>query len=107
MPCRWWDEPSNCKPFQRNSILAANGQAQIIGIVAEAGMGKSRLAAEVIRLARKKGFAGYGGACQSDAIHTPYQAWKSIWGAFFDVDPELPLKKTNPPAGRRDRRPRT
>ena len=73
--------------------LAENGQAQIIGIVAEAGMGKSRLAAEVIRLARRKGFAGYGGACQSDAIHTPYQAWKSIWGAFFGVDPELPLRK--------------
>ena len=73
--------------------LAANGQAQVIGIVAEAGMGKSQLAAEVIRLARRKGFAGYGGACQSDAIHTPYQAWKSIWGAFFVVDPELPPRK--------------
>jgi hypothetical protein len=44
----------------------------------------------VIRLARKKGFAGYGGACQSDAVNTPYQAWKSIWAAFFDLDPSLP-----------------
>jgi class 3 adenylate cyclase/tetratricopeptide (TPR) repeat protein len=73
--------------------LAVNGQAQVIGIVAEAGMGKSRLAAEVIRLARRKGFAGYGGACQSDAIHTSYQSWKSIWSAFFGVDPEQPLRK--------------
>lgn len=56
-------------------------------------MGKSRLVAEVIRLARRKGFAGYGGACQSDAVNTPYQAWKSIWQAFFDVDPSAPLKK--------------
>ena len=69
------------------------GKSQIIGIVAEAGMGKSRLVAEVIRAARKKGFAGYGGACQSDAINTPYQAWKSIAAAFFGVDPEQPLKK--------------
>ena len=56
-------------------------------------MGKSRLVAEVIRLARRKGFAGYGGACQSDAVNTPYQTWKSIWGAFFDVDSSAPLKK--------------
>ena len=73
--------------------LAANGQAQIIGIVAEAGIGKSRLVAEVIRSARTKGFVGYGGACQSDGINTPYLAWKSIWQAFFDVDPSAPLKK--------------
>jgi len=73
--------------------LTLQGKSQIIGIVAEAGMGKSRLVAEVIRSARKKGFAGYGGACQSDAINTPYQAWKAIWSAFFSVDPEQPLKK--------------
>jgi adenylate cyclase len=46
--------------------LALSGKAQIIGIVAEAGLEKSRLVAEVIRLAHKKGFAGFGGACQSD-----------------------------------------
>ncbi len=73
--------------------LAAAGKSQIIGIVAEAGLGKSRLVAEVIRATRQQGFVGYGGACQSDAISTPYQAWKSIWQAFFDVDPEMPLRK--------------
>jgi class 3 adenylate cyclase/outer membrane protein assembly factor BamD (BamD/ComL family) len=73
--------------------LALHAKGQVIGIVAEAGMGKSRLVAEVIRNARKKGFAGYGGACQSDAINTPYQTWKSIWQAFFDVDPSAPLRK--------------
>ncbi|MBI3243515.1 MAG: tetratricopeptide repeat protein [Chloroflexi bacterium] len=73
--------------------LALEGKGQVIGIVAEAGMGKSRLVAEAIRVARKKGFAGYGGACQSDAVNTPYQTWKSIWSAFFDVDPSAPLKK--------------
>jgi class 3 adenylate cyclase/tetratricopeptide (TPR) repeat protein len=73
--------------------LAAQGKGQVIGIVAEAGMGKSRLAAEIIRSARRKGFVGYGGAGQSDAIHTPYQAWKSVWQAFFEIDPEHPLRK--------------
>ena len=58
--------------------LAEQGTGQVIGIIAEAGMGKSRLVAEVIRAARRKGFAGYGEACQSDAVNTPYQAWKSV-----------------------------
>jgi adenylate cyclase len=66
--------------------LARQGQAQIIGILAEAGLGKSRLVAEVIGAARQKGFVGYGGACQSDGIHTPYLAWKSIWNAFFNIE---------------------
>ncbi|PWB77273.1 MAG: hypothetical protein C3F07_02400 [Anaerolineales bacterium] len=73
--------------------LAKEGKSQVIGIVAEAGLGKSRLVAEVIRSARKMGFVGFGGACQSDGIHTPYLAWKSIWGAFFDVDPEMSERK--------------
>lgn len=73
--------------------LAAEGKSQVIGIIAEAGLGKSRLVAEVVRAARQKGFVGYGGACQSDAIRTPYHVWKSIWQAFFDVDPETPLRE--------------
>jgi class 3 adenylate cyclase/predicted ATPase len=73
--------------------LAAQGKGQVIGIVAEAGMGKSRLVAEVIRSARRQGFVGFGGACQSNAIHTPYKAWKSVWQAFFDIDPEHPARK--------------
>jgi predicted ATPase len=73
--------------------LAAEGKGQVIGIVAEAGLGKSRLVAEVIRSARRRGFVGYGGACQSDGIHTAYLVWKSIWGAFFDVEADMPLRK--------------
>ncbi len=73
--------------------LTLQGKSQVIGLVAPAGLGKSRLVAEVIRLARKKGYVGYGGTCQSDAINTPYQVWKSIWSAFFDVDPTAPLRK--------------
>jgi adenylate cyclase len=69
------------------------GQAQVVGIVAEAGMGKSRLIGEIIRLARHKGFVGYGSACQSDGANTPYLVWRGIWSAFFDVDPDLSLLK--------------
>jgi len=73
--------------------LAAQGQGQIIGITADAGMGKSRLVAEVIRLARKRGFTGYGGACEASGASTPYLVWKGIWQAFFDVDPAAPLRR--------------
>jgi adenylate cyclase len=73
--------------------MTLTGKGHVIGIVAEAGMGKSRLVAEVIRAAHKLGFVGYGGTCQSDAVNTPYQAWKSIWQAFFGVDPQLSLRK--------------
>ncbi len=71
--------------------LTVQGHSQVIGIVAEAGLGKSRLAAEGIRSAQRKGFVGYGGACQSDGIHTPYLVWKSVWQAFFNLDPKAPL----------------
>lgn len=73
--------------------LASQGKGQVIGITAEAGMGKSRLVAEIIRLARKRGFVGYGGACQSSGTNTPYLVWQPIWQAFFDLDMEMPQRK--------------
>jgi adenylate cyclase len=84
---------SELKTIEEKLDLAAAGGAQVIGIAAEAGMGKSRLVAEAIRSARKKGFTGYGGACQADGIHTPYLAWKAVWSAYFDVDPYTPAHK--------------
>jgi class 3 adenylate cyclase/tetratricopeptide (TPR) repeat protein len=73
--------------------LTLQGKGQVIAIVAEAGMGKSRLVAEIIRLARKRGFTGYGGACQSSGTNTPYLVWRTIWQAFFDLDLEMQPRK--------------
>lgn len=72
---------------------AAEGVGQVIAIVAEAGMGKSRLVAEMIRLARKRAFSGYGGACESSGTAAAYLVWKPIWQAFFDLDPAAPLRR--------------
>jgi adenylate cyclase len=69
------------------------GRGQIIGVTAEAGMGKSRLVAEGIRMARRSRLVGYGGACQSDGANTPYLVWNPIWNAFFDIDPSSPLRR--------------
>jgi adenylate cyclase len=73
--------------------LALAGHGQIVGITADAGMGKSRLVAEVIRLARQRVMRCFGGACQSYGTNTPYLVWGSVWRAFFDLDPSWPLRK--------------
>ncbi len=59
------------------------GQGQVIGITAEAGMGKSRLVAEGIRLASRRRMAAYGGTCRSEGINSPYLVWQDIWSAFL------------------------
>ena len=66
------------------------GKGQIIGISAEAGMGKSRLAAEVIALAHDRGLTGLGGECQSYGTNTSYLAWRNIWRGFFGLRGDQP-----------------
>jgi adenylate cyclase len=67
------------------------GRGQIVGITAEAGMGKSRLMAEVIRLTRRRLVLGYGGECQSYGTNASYLVWHSIWRGFFALDPSWPI----------------
>lgn len=66
--------------------LALAGRGQIVGISGEAGIGKSRLLAEVIKLVQAKQLTGYGGECQSYGTNIPYLAWQSFWRAFFGLD---------------------
>ncbi|GAB4201836.1 MAG: adenylate/guanylate cyclase domain-containing protein [Roseiflexaceae bacterium] len=97
------EEPSYALPMigraaeleQLNQALdrALGGQGQIVAITAEAGVGKSRLVAEGIRLARQRGLVGYGGACLATAADSPYLVWEGVWRAFFDLDPEASTRK--------------
>lgn len=70
-----------------------SGRGQIIGITAEAGMGKSRLNAEIVRLASARGFVRFGGECESFGTTTSYLVWHHIWQNFFGIEmswlPEL------------------
>jgi class 3 adenylate cyclase/tetratricopeptide (TPR) repeat protein len=64
-----------------------DGAGQIIGITAEAGMGKSRLNSEIWRLAGQDGLQCYAGECQSYGTNVPYLVWQNLLRGFFGVDP--------------------
>ena len=71
---------------QSKLAMALANRGQIIGITAEAGMGKSRLAAEIIRLASEYGMYGYGGACLSYGTKSNYLVWRDILRGLFGLD---------------------
>lgn len=70
--------------------LTLAGHGQVIGITAEAGMGKSRLVSEASRLARERGVTVLWGQCESFGTNTSYLAWQTIWRSFFELDAVLP-----------------
>jgi len=55
------------------------GDGRIVGISADAGMGKSRLIAEFVRIARRRGLFVAFGECQSFGTNTSYFVWREIW----------------------------
>lgn len=61
-------------------------QGRVIFIEGEAGIGKSRLVTELVRLIRERGLSGLLGAGQSIEQQTPYRAWRNIFTSFFDLD---------------------
>ncbi len=72
---------------------ARGGRGRVIGIQAEAGLGKSRLISEAVRLAHQQHMVGYGGACHALGANTPYLVWQPVWRAFFDIDPQAPARR--------------
>ena len=62
------------------------GEGHTIGLTAEAGMGKSRLAAEVIARALEMGFIGLGGNGVSHGATIPYLAWRPILRALLGLE---------------------
>jgi adenylate cyclase len=68
---------------------ALDGHGQIVGIKGEAGVGKSRLMAELLRLAGERHFTVVGSECQSYGVNSTYLVWRSIWHALLRVDANL------------------
>ena len=62
---------------------------QLLFIEGELGLGKSRLAAEMVREWITQGRVGYGSRCISYGHQTPYQAWREILSAIFGLNVTL------------------
>jgi predicted ATPase/class 3 adenylate cyclase len=78
--------------IEKKLTQVLQGRGQIIGITGEAGIGKSRLAAQLIRLANERQLVGYGSECQSYGTNISYLVWQNIWRGFFDLDPDASLE---------------
>jgi adenylate cyclase len=70
-----------------------HGEGQIIGVTGEAGLGKSRLVAEIMKLAGEHHFTIYGGACESYGVDSSYLVWQPIWQRIFGLDSAWNLTK--------------
>ena len=72
--------------------VAASGLGQAVILTSDAGLGKSRLTAEVVRCATAAGFRMFQGECQTFGTNTLYAPWWPVWREFFGLtgreDPE-------------------
>ena len=62
------------------------GHSRILIVEGEAGIGKTRLVDELIRMMRESGIAGLYGNGHSIEQRTPYRAWRDIFTSFFDLE---------------------
>jgi hypothetical protein len=69
---------------------ALAGRGHIVGITAEAGMGKSRLVAEFVRMAARRRIAIARGECQAYGTNTGYFVWRAVWTTLFRLDDSWP-----------------
>lgn len=67
-----------------DAVLADD--TRVFAIAGEAGVGKSRLLAEIGARAIARGFSANAGACESLAEGIAYQAWRSIWRGLLGLD---------------------
>ncbi|CAN5874969.1 adenylate/guanylate cyclase domain-containing protein [soil metagenome] len=65
---------------------ARQGRGQVIGIISEAGLGKSRLVTEMLQVASEQQFSVYGGESESYGINSAYLAWQPVWRSLFGID---------------------
>ncbi|MCB0158982.1 MAG: AAA family ATPase, partial [Caldilineaceae bacterium] len=68
---------------------ARTGRGAVVSLTGEAGLGKSRLIAEILRLATDRGFRIYAGEGTSYGVNSSYLAWQPIWRHLFAVPPDV------------------
>jgi len=65
---------------------ALKGRGTIIGLSGQAGIGKSRLVAELVGIARQRGAQVATGECQSYGKIASYLVWRGIWPTLLRID---------------------
>lgn len=73
--------------------LAQQSHGQIVSITSEAGLGKTRLVAELVQHAQAAGVTTYVGVCESFGIHSSYLVWEPIWRGLFGLEARWPLEQ--------------
>lgn len=81
------------KAAEQGIRKALQGNGQVLGITGAPGMGKTRLAAEIIRKAMEAGMTGLGGECLSHGMQSAYLVWRNILRALFGLDASQPVEK--------------
>ena len=93
------DEPLGERPYElamvgRDAELATagriiddaeSGTGGVLAITGDPGIGKSRLSAEIARIARDHGFRVHTAACHSDRRATPYLPWRATLRSLFGI----------------------
>ena len=73
---------------------AANGYPRIVRVEGQAGIGKSRLVAELVRLAVDEGFFAAGGDCVSTGRNMAYLPWRDVLISLLGLNAEASLDET-------------
>ena len=69
---------------------AIGGQGRVVGVSAEAGVGKSRLVAEFIRNTRRRGSLVAYGECEAFGTKTAYFVWREVWRRLLGLEDDDP-----------------
>ncbi len=72
--------------LEERLAIAVGGEGQVIGIAAEAGMGKSRLLAEFVRNVRRSGRIVAFGECEAFGTRTAYFVWREVWRQLLGLE---------------------
>ena len=76
--------------LERAFERAAKGDARIVGIIGEAGVGKSRLCSEFISRCRARGSIVYEARALSHDQTTPYALTSAVWRKAFNISTQEP-----------------